>query len=266
MDAINDPAFFDLSLIQERAIHSLTLAIGDRLRLVSPVCFAEELEDCIMAESAKLIGLKDDTFIRLPPSYLSQRKDMMRRYHEILEGLIVQLDATQNEDMNTDEWWNKVNRIQHRNEGSAGLSGDFVTPSSFFEHYRPTKTGESWGSLAIKAGRMQKYLVSHSPDRTSAQNEYCFLFPSDLTPDSLNEYLRVFCGSGKTANSMADKILLDMFKLNNTNEGFALLSCKPDLEQATTESALARQCRNSFESMLPKPGGSKGRNFKRQKK
>ena len=90
----------------------------------------------------------------------------------------------------------------------------------------------------------------------------CFDFPTPALPDTLNDYLQVYCGTGAVANKVADSVLLTLFSrdgLNKNGEGRAVLKCKDTLEVAASEAVMARQIKAAREEMIKAPKAPKGK-------
>lgn len=270
------------ALIQERALYRLILALGPRLREYSPVRLAEDLEECIMWESARLCGLKEEVYFRLPQQVLSKRVDVVAAYHTVLEGFLHQLSRP---DLNTVEWWGSVNLETQRGGGVVGGVGGggggmsagqgsgvggmsdapapppaLVTPTVFFDHYRPDK-GATWSDLAVASGGMQRYQQGASSSGAGGGGAPCFDFPTPALPGTLNDYLQVYCGTGAVANKVADSVLLTLFSrdgLNKNGEGRAVLKCKDTLEVAASEAVMARQIKAAREEVAKAPKGKAG--------
>ena len=154
--------------VQERAIHALTLAIGIRLRLCSPITLATALEDLLLCEAARAVGMPRDVLTSRPPQLLRKRPGLVHAYHVVLEGFLVGLASPP---LNTAAWWAEVNRGVAALGGSgatgggvgaaaaAGGGGGVLSEGdaaaaalapSFFEHYRPR--GETWAAAAERGG------------------------------------------------------------------------------------------------------------------
>ena len=255
-------------LVQERCIHALTIALGPRYRLRSSIALAEDLEDLILVEAARSAGLSRDVLSRLPQQIISKRADVGRAYHTILEALLHQLGRAE---LNTGEWWDRVNARARASAASAAalgaaeeaavLSGGSaaqapmaLSAEAFFEHYRPRPPEETWEGLAQLSGGMAKYrsLGSSSSSSSSRGGEdLCFAFPAPEAPASVDDYLRVYCGSGPAADAVAQRVLLAVHSEGGGGlDAEPLLPSLPALRAATQEAEAVR----ALGKFVPPPG------------
>ena len=249
-------------LVQERCIHALTIALGPRYRLRSSIALAEDLEDLILVEAARSSGLSRDVLSRLPQQIISKRADVGRAYHTILEALLHQLGRAE---LNTGEWWDRVNARARASatsaaalgaaEEAAGLPGGSaaqaptaLSAEAFFEHYRPRPPEETWEGLAQLSGGMAKY---RAPGSSGGSGALCFAFPAAEAPASVDDYLRVYCGSGPAADAVAQRVLLAVHSEGGGGlDAEPLLPSLPALRAATQEAEAVR----ALGRFVPPPG------------
>jgi hypothetical protein len=239
-------------LIQERCINALTIAIGPRYKLRSSVCLAEDLEDLILVEAARSVGVGSDVLSRLPQQIISKRGDILAAYHLILEALLFQLGLAE---LNSAEWWARVNSAARAPlaagggsssavnvQGVAGGAGaeqqggpGMLSVEAFFEHYRP-RGGDTWEALARRSGGLDKY---RCPATAANPAGLSFTFPSPEVPASVEDYLLVYCGSGPWADGVAQRVVLAVHQAAGL-DAEPLLPCLASLRVATQEAEAAK--------------------------
>ena len=276
------------SLVQERCIFALTIALGSRYYLRSSVSMAVDLEDLILVEASRSCGLGRDVLSRLPQQIISRRADVVVAYHTVLEALVYQLGRAE---LNSGEWWDRVNASARSAGGAAAASASSSSSSvalalaelsllaggggaapvqpvslsveAFFDHYRP-RGSETWGSLAERSGGMAKYqrvseAAAGAVGAAAAAPALALAFPSAEAPASLDDYLRVYCGSGPGGDAVAQRVLLGVHSEGGW-DAEALLPSVPALRQATQEAeAVKAQGRYAPPQQLQAAAGTRGR-------
>ena len=203
-------------VLQERAVHTLTLAIGVRLRASSPIALAEALEDIVLEEAASIISLSRASLGARPPAELRRRTDLVRAYLGVVSSLASRIAAPE---CNDSEWWASVNRSARGVAG--GDASGAVTPRIFFDHYMPP---EGWRAAATTA------LSRDAADARAVALE----FPSVARPESIDEYVRIYAGTGALGAATARDAITNLL-LSKGIDGTALLPSLAEMRVAAAE-------------------------------
>jgi hypothetical protein len=203
-------------VLQERAVHTLTLAIGLRLRVSSPIALAEALEDLALEEAASITSLSRASLGARPPAELRRRADLVRAYLGVVASLAARLAAPE---CNDAAWWAAVNRTARGAwGGGGGDAGGAVTPRNFFDHYAPP---EGWRAAATAA------LARDAADERAVAPE----FPSAARPASIDEYVRIYAGTGALGAATARDAITNLLLVKGI-DGTSLLPSLGEMRAA----------------------------------
>jgi hypothetical protein len=160
------------SLTIERSIYRLSSALAYRLTSRAALPLAVELEDLVLIESCRSLGITEKEMWIMSPGMFQSNDAIIEAYHCILEGFLFQLQLPMGEEPNTNEWWLRANM---RGGGGGGVSSSFDPTSSnfggsrsvlrssymssheFFSHFRPKNS--DWKGLAARHDLLRRYKV-----------------------------------------------------------------------------------------------------------
>jgi len=160
------------SLTIERSIYRLSSALAYRLTSRAALPLAVELEDLVLIESCRSLGITEKEMWIMSPGMFQSNDAIIEAYHCILEGFLFQLQLPMGEEPNTNEWWLRANM---RGGGGGGVSTSFDPTSSnfggsrsvlrssymssheFFSHFRPKNS--DWKGLAARHDLLRRYKV-----------------------------------------------------------------------------------------------------------
>jgi hypothetical protein len=160
------------SLTIERSIYRLSSALAYRLTSRAALPLAVELEDLVLIESCRSLGITEKEMWIMSPGMFQSNDAIIEAYHCILEGFLFQLQLPMGEEPNTNEWWLRANM---RGGGGGGVSISFDPTSSnfgglrsvlrssymssheFFSHFRPKNS--DWKGLAARHDLLRRYKV-----------------------------------------------------------------------------------------------------------
>jgi len=213
------------SLTIERSIYRLSSALAYRLTSRAALPLAVELEDLVLIESCRSLGITEKEMWIMSPGMFQSNDAIIEAYHCILEGFLFQLQLPMGEEPNTNEWWLRANM---RGGGGGGVSTSFDPTSSnfggsrsvlrssymssheFFSHFRPKNS--DWKGLAARHDLLRRYKVviaqSASTPRPSSSSSSTSLplTDGDETMEAAPQYI----------NNTTDQIIPSSFSSSSS--------------------------------------------------